>query len=218
MSQVSNPICLFGAGGHGCGVASQIASVTGRVPIFADEMLPLGTELAGTSVRFAKLEEIGEHPLIVTIGSAVRRRAVQERAVALGLSVTYFVADVGHYFAAPPGPGSVVLAGSIVNSGADISEGVIVNCGAIVEHGCRIGAYSHVAPGAVIAGDVELGADVWIGANATVLQGLSICAGTMIGAGAVVTKAIMVPGVYVGQPARRIDLPRGIRAEEGVSE
>lgn len=218
MVQISNPICLFGAGGHGCGVASQIAQVTGCVPVFADETLPLGTELAGTCVKFSKLEEIGEHPLIVTIGSALRRRAVQEHAIALSLNMTYFVADSGHYFASPPGLGAVILAGAVVNFGATIAEGVIVNSGAIVEHDCRIGAYSHVAPGAVIAGDVELGADVWIGANATVLQGLSICAGVTIGAGAVVTKAITIPGVYIGQPARRIDRPSGTHGAEGMCE
>lgn len=45
--------------------------------------------------------------------------------------------------------------------------------------------------------------DVSIGTNATILP-VSICSGTVIGAGAVVTKDIEKPGVYVGNPARRI--------------
>jgi acetyltransferase-like isoleucine patch superfamily enzyme len=47
----------------------------------------------------------------------------------------------------------------------------------------------------------RVGAGVSIGSNATILP-VSICAGAVIGAGAVVTKDILVPGVYVGNPAR----------------
>lgn len=218
VARTSPPTCLFGAGGHGRGIAVQMARVTGRAPIFADERLSVGTELVGTTVRFSRLEEIADHPLIVTVGAAHRRRALQERAVTLGLTLTTFVADEDRYFGHPPGPGSVVLSGAVVNAEAEVGTGAIINNGAIVEHGCRIGAYSHIAPGAVIAGDVEIGPDVWVGANATVLQGLSICAGVVIGAGAVVTKTISAPGVYVGQPARRIKDATGPIGAEGKSE
>lgn len=204
LKEIAQPTCLFGAGGHGRGVAVQLTRTKGCAPVFADDTLPIGTEVAGTTICFSRLEEIIDHLLIVTVGSAAIRRTIQQRATALGLSLTSFVADEDRYFAPPPGPGSVILAGSVVNGGVQITEGVIVNCGAIVEHGCRIGAYSHIAPGAVLAGDVCVGENVWIGANATVLQGLSICAGVTIGAGAVVTKTITAAGTYVGQPARRV--------------
>ncbi|WGV15422.1 NeuD/PglB/VioB family sugar acetyltransferase [Fuscovulum ytuae] len=205
LAGVSSPICLFGAGGHGRGIAAQVARVTGRMPIFADESLPIGTAVAGTTVSFVKLDDIGAHPLIVTVGSAAHRRAIQERAYKHGLTVTHFIADVDRFFGNPPGRGSVVLSGAVVNAETQIAEGVIINNGAIVEHGCKIGDYCHIAPGAVIAGDVEIDSDVWVGANATVLQGLRICAHVTIGAGAVVTKSISRPGVYVGQPARRME-------------
>jgi acetyltransferase-like isoleucine patch superfamily enzyme len=42
---------------------------------------------------------------------------------------------------------------------------------------------------------------VKIGSNATILP-VFICKGTTIGAGAVVTKDILEPGVYAGNPAR----------------
>lgn len=44
---------------------------------------------------------------------------------------------------------------------------------------------------------------VSIGTNATILP-VHICEGTVIGAGAVVTSDIEDPGVYVGNPARRL--------------
>ena len=48
-----------------------------------------------------------------------------------------------------------------------------------------------------------VGDRVSIGSNATILP-VSICDGTVIGAGAVVTKDIAEPGVYAGNPARKL--------------
>ncbi len=53
----------------------------------------------------------------------------------------------------------------------------------------------------------QVGDRVSIGSNATILP-VSICNDVVIGAGAVVTKDITSPGVYAGNPARRLrDLP-----------
>ena len=52
----------------------------------------------------------------------------------------------------------------------------------------------------------HIGNNVSIGTNATILP-VSICDNVVIGAGAVVTKDITEPGVYAGNPARKI---RGI--------
>lgn len=49
----------------------------------------------------------------------------------------------------------------------------------------------------------RIGNRVSIGSNATILP-VSICDGTVIGAGAVVTKNITTPGVYAGNPAKRL--------------
>ena len=48
-----------------------------------------------------------------------------------------------------------------------------------------------------------IGDRVSIGSNATILP-VSVCADVVIGAGAVVTKDITAPGVYAGNPARRL--------------
>jgi acetyltransferase-like isoleucine patch superfamily enzyme len=47
----------------------------------------------------------------------------------------------------------------------------------------------------------SIGHHVSIGSNATILP-VTICNGVVIGAGAVVTKDIVKPGVYAGNPAR----------------
>jgi len=49
----------------------------------------------------------------------------------------------------------------------------------------------------------SIGNHVSIGSNATILP-VSICDNAVIGAGAVVTKDIIIPGIYAGNPARLI--------------
>lgn len=60
-----------------------------------------------------------------------------------------------------------------------------------------------------------IGNGVSIGSNATILP-VRICDDAVIGAGAVVTRSIDEPGVYVGNPARKLrSLPARARADEG---
>lgn len=49
----------------------------------------------------------------------------------------------------------------------------------------------------------KIGSNVSIGSNATILP-VSICDKVVIGAGSVVTKNITEPGIYAGNPAKRI--------------
>lgn len=51
--------------------------------------------------------------------------------------------------------------------------------------------------------ETEIGNNVSIGSNATILP-VRICDGAVIGAGSVVTKNIEEPGIYAGNPARKI--------------
>ncbi len=51
----------------------------------------------------------------------------------------------------------------------------------------------------------HIGHNVKLCANAIILGDISVCDDSIIGAGAVVLQSIMVPGTYVGTPARRVD-------------
>ena len=198
-------ICLYGAGGHGLCVALQIERRWNCEIVFADASGQSELLAGKFELRFGSIAEIdSKYQLLVTIGQASVRKSVQLAAQAQGLTLTSFVADPENMFGDAIGAGTVVLAGAIVNAGAELGAGVIVNSGAVVEHGCHIGAFSHIAPRAVVLGDACIGADCWIGANATVLQGRRLCDNIIVGAGAVVTQDLTVAGTYVGQPARLV--------------
>ena len=51
--------------------------------------------------------------------------------------------------------------------------------------------------------NIQVGNNVSIGSNSTILP-VTICSNVVIGAGSVVTKDIKEPGIYAGNPARKI--------------
>ena len=57
---------------------------------------------------------------------------------------------------------------------------------------------------ATICGGVNISDNVFIGAGTTVIDSISICKNVVIGANSLVIKDIEFPGVYVGNPAKKI--------------
>jgi len=112
------------------------------------------------------------------------------------------------------GPFTEVQAGVVIGSRCKIQshafvcELVTIGDDVFVGHGVMF-TNDTFAGGAPARGDRSLwrsttvGDRVSIGSNATLLP-VSICSDVVIGAGAVVTRDINEPGVYVGNPARRM--------------
>jgi sugar O-acyltransferase (sialic acid O-acetyltransferase NeuD family) len=103
------------------------------------------------------------------------------------------------------GENTLVSANAVINPMVKIGIGSIINSGAIIEHDCEIGDFAHIAPGAILAGNVKIGEMTFVGANASVKQGVSICNNVIIGIGSVVIKNIDIPGVYIGNPAKKLN-------------
>ena len=102
------------------------------------------------------------------------------------------------------GDANQIFANVVVNSNAELGNNNILNSGCIIEHEVKIGNHNHVSVGSVICGRSEIGNRCFIGANSVVIDKLNICNDVTIGAGSVVIKNITEPGIYVGNPLKRI--------------
>ncbi len=102
----------------------------------------------------------------------------------------------------------VVGKGTRIQSHAFVCEMVTLGENCFVSHGAMF-INDLFQGGGPAGGDkcqwkaTRVGDNVSIGTNATILP-VSICDNTVIGAGAVVTKDITEPGIYAGNPARRL--------------
>lgn len=107
------------------------------------------------------------------------------------------------------GDGCALMCGVIVNR-ARLGEHVVVNSGAIIEHDCIIGDNTFIGPGAIIGGFTMIGSDCFIGLGAKIKNGITIADGVSVGMGTIVTKDLLEPGIYHGNPLKHIVLPRNL--------
>jgi len=95
-----------------------------------------------------------------------------------------------------------------IQSHSFICELVTIGDNTVVAHGVMF-INDLFATGAPAKGNKELwksttiGNNVSLGSNTTILP-VSICDNVVIGAGSVVTKNIVEPGIYIGNPAKKI--------------
>ncbi len=104
--------------------------------------------------------------------------------------------------------GVIIGSSTRVQSHAFICELVTIGDNCFISHGAMF-INDTFASGGPAGGDATkwkktvLGNNVSVGTNATILP-VSICDDVVIGAGAVVTRNITEPGIYAGNPARKI--------------
>ncbi|WP_237486946.1 NeuD/PglB/VioB family sugar acetyltransferase [Pelagerythrobacter marinus] len=196
-------VCLFGAGGHGRVVASQLTQAGVRSIVFCDHALQ-GQSVCGYPVPFASVQDIlaagSDLRVVVTLGDNERRRQLHERLAERIASAV--IIEPGRVYTDHIAEGTQILAGAVVNVEARIGAGTIINTNAVVEHDCSVGSFSHVAPGAVIGGGAVVGDGVLIGAGAVVLPGVRVASGAIVGGGALVARDISHGGTWTGVPAR----------------
>jgi len=100
------------------------------------------------------------------------------------------------------GPQAVVHRGCLDET--RIRRGARIAALSSVGHNVEIGQRVILAVGSLVAGSTKIGNDCYIGLGARVRNNIHVAPGTLIGMGANVVKAIDEPGVYLGNPARRV--------------
>ncbi len=205
------PVILIGGGGH-CKSVIEAAESSGKeIKGILDLPETFGTSCMGHPV-IGSDDDIRRYAddceFVVTLGfiknPKLRNRLhlLVEQVGGRFATVIAATANVSKY--AEIGIGTVILHEATVNAGAQIGKGCIINTHANIEHDACVGDYCHVSTGAIINGDCVIGESTFIGSGAVVCNGVKICSECVIGAGSVITKDILVPGTYVGVPAKRI--------------
>ncbi|WP_447978418.1 acetyltransferase [Candidatus Nitrospira bockiana] len=202
---------ILGAGGHAQVVADILIGMLEQDPQLSllgfldDDASKWGQKLLGLPVLgpLNMLPHLGHDSAVVAIGDNKTRAQLVTALLASGehlLTAIHPRAILGR--AVNLGPGSMVCAGVVINTGAELGCGVILNTSAVVEHHCQVGRFSHVAPRACLGGEVRLGEGVLIGLGAVVLPRRRIGDWTIVGAGAAVIDDIPAGSKFAGVPAR----------------
>lgn len=103
------------------------------------------------------------------------------------------------------GKGSILCDGSILTCQIKMGIMSIVNLNCTIGHDVEIGDFFTSFPGVHVSGNCKIGNNVMIGSNSVIREKITIGDNIMIGMGSVVTKDLLEPGVYVGNPCRKLN-------------
>ncbi len=104
------------------------------------------------------------------------------------------------------GEGTIVCAGSILTTQITIGKHAHFNLNTTVGHDCVIGDYFTSSPGVNISGNCVIGDNVFLGTNTAVREKTTICDNVIVGMSSSVLKSLDESGVYVGNPAKKVNL------------
>lgn len=134
------------------------------------------------------------------------RRDRYERARSLGFEfLTWVSSRASTWPDLVLGENCLVYEGAVVQPFTRIGDNVIVRSGAHLSHHNVIEDHCFIAAGATLGGNVHVGCQSFVGLGAVVRDGVRLAERTFVGAGAVVLGNTEADGVYVGNPARKLD-------------
>lgn len=102
------------------------------------------------------------------------------------------------------GEGAIICAGTILTCNIKIGRHAHLNLHTTIGHDCQLGDFFTAAPAVNISGKCTFGNKVYFGTNSAIKEGIRICDEVTVGMGGVVTKDIHQPGIYVGNPVRKL--------------
>ena len=208
---MTNKIVLIGGGGHCKACIDVIETANFEIAGIVDKKPD-----AGGILNYGIIgddDDIGDlvkkdYVFLITIGqiknSSGRTRLFEKIKQLDGRFATVIASSAIASKSCTLGEGTIVMHQAIVNAAATIGSNCIINNGAIIEHDCSVGDHTHISTAAVINGNCIIGNRVFVGSNSVVAQGIQIANDVVIGAGSVVIRNIMQPGVFAGNPVRRI--------------
>lgn len=206
-------ILIFGASGHGKVVLDIARAADIPVLGFIDKTRSKGTMVCGVPVLGNQddlptiIQSTGCNQGVVAIGDNwVRSQIVQQILEAAPLfefqSLIHPKATIGMDVFI--GPGSVVMAGAVVNPCAQVGIHCILNTCVSVDHDCEIGNFASIAPRATLGGNVKIGDFSAIGLGVNIIHGRVVGTQTVVGAGSLVLHNIGDSLVAYGSPSRLV--------------
>jgi sugar O-acyltransferase (sialic acid O-acetyltransferase NeuD family) len=102
------------------------------------------------------------------------------------------------------GPGSVILAQTVLTASVNVGSHVAVMPHVTFTHDDTISDFATVASGVRLGGGVRISEGAYIGSGALVREHRTIGSGALVGMGAVVTHDVPAHEVWAGVPARYV--------------
>lgn len=210
-------VIIFGSGLHSKVILSEITQIKGfSVLGFVDEHINKGTIIETyKNKKYKVLSNIkGVQKLlnkntygIIGIGSNFIRKKVANKINKIYKNfkwITIISKNSTINGKVKIGKGSLIVSGSVINTGTNIGEHCLINTSSSIDHDNIFKNYSSTGPGVITGGNVKLGECSHLGLGSAVKHRTSIGDNTIIGAKSLVLKKCNKNSIYFGIPAKKI--------------
>ena len=212
-------IAIYGAGGFGREVACLINIINKENPIwnlvgfFDDNPALKGQMISHFGTCLGGLKELndyqGELALTIPIGSP---RAVKKIAESITNINVYYPNIIHPDFKIKDPESFTIGKGNIIQDGCSVSCNVTIgdfnvfNGSVVFGHDDVVGSYNSFMPSIRISGEVTIGDANFFGVGSIILQQIKIGNSIRLGAGSVLMKKPVDGFLYIGNPAKKIEL------------
>ena len=190
---------LYGASGHAKVIIDILKRLGKNINLIIDDNPKIKNILDIIVYQLIDVD-ITKEELIITVGNNKTRKLISENLVANFGKAIHPDSVIDSIVKIDDG--TVIMAGTVINSSTTIGKHCILNTSSSIDHDCILDDFVHISPNAAICGGVEIGEGTHIGAGATVIPNLKIGSWCTIGAGAVIIKDIPDHATVVGNPGR----------------
>ena len=229
MTAAARTLVVVGAGGFGRETVEAIRALNAAgarwrlAGYLDDDPARHGTVIGGVPVLggIAELDHMPDASVVVCTArpdNYVSRPRIVER---LGLPPERY-ATIIHPSASVSvtsrvGPGSVLLAQTVLTAAVTVGSHVAVMPHVTLTHDDVVADFATMASGVCLGGNVSVGRCAYIGAGALVREDRSIGSCALVGMGAVVTRDVPPGEVWAGVPARHICKAAAVASSSGAS-
>lgn len=195
LNALDKPICLIGY---------PESSITQEGKYFVSTEFS-GEILIMTPEEFMMLENRDKYQYMVmfTLDRQLREEVINVVDRELLDCVTYIHPAVVCHDPSTVSPGSFVAPFCTLMMGSSVGRHCIIETYCLLAHYSHLGDNCILHSGTMIAGKTRIGPNSVFNFRSSVLNALTLCGDIEVGAASTVTKDIVLPGMYVGTPARR---------------
>lgn len=202
------PVLLVAASG----LAREVVTVCRRsgvevVGVLDDNPALWGGDMDGVPV-VGGLERAADHPrvaIVLCAGKGASRRSIARR-LAIGPDRYGRVLDPSVHVpgGCVVGPGSILLAGTVLTADVTIGAHVVCMPNVTLTHDVALADFVTLTAGVSLGGGVQVEEAAYLGMNASVRENLIVGAGATLGMGSVLLHDQPPGSVWAGVPAREL--------------
>ena len=214
-------IAIYGAGGFGREIACLIRIINesekeikwNLIGFFDDDPALKGQKISHYGICLGGIKELneyqGELALTISIGSPLVMREIAQKITNHNV---YFPNIIHPDFVIKDPETFTIGKGNIIQDGCSASCNVIIgdfnvfNGGVVFGHDDKVGSFNSFMPAIRVSGEVTIGDANFFGVGSIILQQIKIGNEIRLGAGSVLMSKPKDGKLYVGNPARKIEL------------